>query len=252
MSRRARFSGPTWEVPLATLLHAAGFALIARVGQCTSASAPLFKSEDVLVVEMAGELPRTNRMVQKAERTPDVAAGAVPTPTVPTPPDSMALRDPKREAAGDPAADRAREALIRELRKQAALKDLSAPLGDEDRAAASPDGVDGATAALGSGRPTDPELARWWASARPVVQDGWKPLRSICTAHPELVTEVGARVEGDGRVTGTPRVLESSGDVSFDESARRALLKSNRLPPLPAKFADGLDVTLTFACKDVL
>lgn len=252
MSRRARFSGPTWEVPLATLVHAAGFALVALVGQCTSAPAPLFKPEDVLVVEMAGELPRTSRMVQKAERTPDVAAGAVPTPAEPIPPDQMALRDPKKEAAGDPAADRAREALIRELQKQAALKDLTAPLGDEDRAAASPDGVEGAEATFGSGRPTDPELAKWMAKARPVVQDGWKPLRATCAARPDAVMVIAVRVEGDGRVTGSPEVRTSSGDSSLDESARRAFLKASRLPALPAKFADGLAVDFRFACKDVL
>lgn len=249
-----RLLGPTWEVPVVAVAHAAAFAAVALVGDCTGSPEPLFRPEEVLVVEMTGSLPKTSRMVQKAERAPDPTPGVkAPSPVAPPPPDQMALRDPaQKPAPGDPKADRAREELIHELRKQAALRDLTAPLGDEDRPAASPDGVEGAEVSFGSGRPTDPELAKWWTSARPVVQGAWSPLRSTCAARPDAAVVVAAKVAGDGRITGDPRVLDTSGDPSLDESARRAFLKATRLPALPEKYAAGLDATFRFACKDVL
>lgn len=248
--------GPTWEYAVASLGHALLFAAVGLVGQCTAAPEPLFAADEVLIVEMAGALPRTSRMVQKAERTPDAAVGALQAPAPPpepAAPDALRFKTPDAPPVkGDPAADRAREQLLNELRKQAALKDLSAPLGDEDRAAASPDGVEGAEYTGGSGRPTDPELAAWVAKARQKVGDNWHPLRSLAQSNPTLTVEVAVPVDGDGRIVGEPTVRKSSGNASFDEAGRRAVLQTGTLPPLPGPYAGGITATLRFVAKEAL
>jgi len=245
--------GLSWEIPLSTFAHMVGFGLVAVVGQCTSAPAPLFKPEDVMIVEMSGAALLNSRMPQRAERTPDSAAGEVAPSEAPPPnPDQMKFQTPDAPPAkGDPKADAEREKLINEMRKQAALKDLSAPLGTTDRAASSPEGSANPDGATSSGV-HDPELARWVAKARQAVADHWHPLRATCLANPSLTTVIRAPVEADGRLSESPTIAQSSGNTSIDEAGRRAVESTGRLPPLPARFPDGLVGTIKFVCKESL
>lgn len=245
--------GLSWEILASTFVHLVGFATIFLAGQCTHASAPLFRPEDVMVVEMAGPAQLQTRMPQKAERTPDQAAGQdAPAPPEPTNPDQMKFQTPDAPPTkGDPKADAEREKLINEMRKAAALKDLSAPIGANDRAATSPDGAANPDGATASGV-NDPELARWIAKARQLAGDNWHPLRATCMASPTLTTVIRADVSASGKVVSRPEVAQSSGNASIDEAARRAVEITGTFPSPPAKFADGVFGSFKFVCKESL
>ncbi len=246
-------NGLSWEIIVSTFFHMVAFGVVALSGQCTHTSAPLFAPEDVMVVEMSGPALLETRMPQKAERTPDAASGqdasALPEPTNP---DQMKFETPDApKTKGDPKADAEREKLINEMRKAAALKDLSAPLGATDRAASSPDGSANPNGATSAGV-NDPELARWVAKARQVTGDNWHPLRPTCLANPSLTTEITADVDGSGRITERPVIAKGSGNTSIDEAARRAVEMTGTLPPPPSRFPDGLKGTFKFVCKESL
>jgi outer membrane biosynthesis protein TonB len=246
-------SGLSWEIPISTFLHMVVFGLVVVVGQCTHASTPLFKDEDVMVVEMAGPAMLASRMPQKAERTPDVARGD-PTPSNEPPPnpDQMRFQTPDApKAKGDATADAEREALINEMRKQQALKDLSAPLGTNDRAASSPEGTANPDGATSSGV-NDPELARWVKATRDVVLPNWHPVRTYCVTDPDLSVQASVSVGPDGSLTDKPKIVRPSGNASIDASMLRAIELTGRFPPPPAKYASGLTGTVQMKCKDIL
>jgi outer membrane biosynthesis protein TonB len=48
-----------------------------------------------------------------------------------------------------------------------------------------------------------------------------------------------------------PEVVAGSGNVSLDESGRRAVEATRDLPPLPEKYSGGISATFEFACKDI-
>ena len=247
--------GLTWEIPVATFLHMVAFGLVLLGGQCTHASAPLFKPEDVMVVEMSGPALLDTRMPQRAERTPDAAAGQdVAAPPEPDDPARMRFQTPDApRTSGDPKAEAEREKLINEMRKAAALKDLTAPLGATDRAASSPEGSANPDGATSTGV-NDPETARWIAKARQLAGDNWHPLRATCAASPTLTTLIRADVDMSGKLTDRPEVAQSSGNTSIDEAARRAVEMTGTFPPPPAKYqgSDGLVGTFKFVCKESL
>ena len=246
-------NGLSWEIIVSTFAHMVGFGMVALAGQCTHSSQPLFKPDDVMVVEMSGPALLETRMPQKAERTPDQASGQeTPAPPEPINPDQMKFETPDApKTKGDPKADAEREKLINEMRKAAALKDLSAAIGTTDRAASSPDGSANPTGATSSGM-SDPELARWIAKARQLAGDNWHPLRATCLANPNLTTLVKADVDADGRITDRPEIAQPSGNGSVDEAARRAVEMTGSFPAPPAKFPDGLIGSFKFVCKESL
>lgn len=238
----------TWEIPAATFLHLVLFSLMFVVGTCTQSQQPLFREEDVMIVEMAGPALLADRMPQKAERAPDSAPGENLDAPVP---DAMALPTPDAKAKGDRTNDADRERLIDEMRKQAALRDLTAPLGTTDRAATSAEGTVNPDGVATSGV-SDPELAKWVQKTRDAVLPNWNPIRSYCVANPGLVVQAAVPVAADGTLTDPPRVVKSSGNSSLDGSVLRAIEATAKFPPPPAKFADGLTGTVSMKCKDIL
>lgn len=245
--------GLSWEVPVSAFLHAAALAGVVLFGQCGGGSQePLFTPEEVMTVELAGPMKQTTALPQRASRTPDPVAGT-PEPTTPPPPpdrSELAFKTPEApKPTGDPKEDTRRQELINELRRQAALKDLSAPLGTVDRAATSAEGTS-TEAGSGSGAPTDPELARWAEKAKQLISANWHPLQTLCQQKGSLQVDIHVSVNAAGEQLDTPTTKKTSGNVSFDESARRAAEMTTRLPPVPAKFPNGLGINLTFNCKD--
>ena len=223
-------------------------------------STPLLQPENVIQATAVTRLPKqTTRMTEKATRTPDPPPPeAAPVPVPPPPPagapeappppprsSDMALQkesaQPKKgapeqaPAPQDSTADR--EALLREQRKAALLRDATAAIGTEDRVATDPNGVDPSEATIGSGvgAPLDPALSRYIESIRAAVIPNWTPLPSMVAAHPEYQVVVQVSVSADGSL-GPPKVVKSSGDAGFDRSATNALLKTGRIPPPPARY----------------
>lgn len=245
--------GLSWEIPLSVLVHAVGFVAMFVVGECSHAPEPLFKDDEFMVVEMAGPALMTTRLPQKAERAPDPSSGAPQAAVEPPPknPSDLAFQTPDAKAPkGDPNADAKREALINEMRRQAALRDLTAPLGTEDRLATSPEGS-ATDYGTGSGAIGDPELRKWVEKAREAAAPNWHPIPTLCQANPGLEVKILVQTDGSGRPTTAPEVWKKSGNSSFDESARRAIEQTGSLPPLPAKYAGGFRGPVTFSCKDL-
>lgn len=242
----------SWEIPLAAFGHAVIFAVV-TLARCSGGEEPLFKPQETIQVALAGPPKNVTRMPQKAERAPDAPrAPDVPkAPDTPPPPNTsdMAFKTPDAPPTkGNPKADLMQKKLD-ELQRQRALQDLNAPVGTEDRAASNPDGSEegGPEATAGI---NDPALAKWQAEVKRRVEANWHPLLATCQANPSLAVQVAVKIDATGAPTETPRVVKSSGNVSIDESARRAVEATGRLPAPPA----GYNVTATnsFKCKEVL
>ncbi|MDP2312527.1 MAG: TonB family protein [Pseudomonadota bacterium] len=248
-------AGPTitWEVPVALLAHVALFAIV-MVARCSSSSEePLFKPEDTIQVALSGPPKNVTRMPQKAERAPEAPKAAASDPTAQPPPPNpsdMAFKTPDApKTKGDPNAD-ALQKTRDELRMRQALDNLSAPVGEVDRLASNPDGVEGDEGTTATSGLNDPELARWQVKAREKVGVNWHPLRSICVADPTLAVLVAVDVDANGTPQGAPTIKTRSGNVSFDEAAKRAVEATGPLPKPPARFTDGLIATLKFTGKE--
>jgi hypothetical protein len=246
-------AGPslTWELPAAAFGHALLFAIV-TIARCGSGGEePLFKPQETIQVALSGAPKNVTRMPQKAERAPD--AFRAPSTDVKAPPPTptnsdMAFQTPDApKTKGDPNAE-ARQKAMDELRRRQALRDLTAPLGDEDRLASNPEGVEGGSGANASAGVNDPALARWAERAKQQISANWHPLQR----DPNLVVVLLIEVEASGRQSAAPKVRKSSGSVSFDETARRAAETTPNLGRLPEKFPDGLAVELTFTLRDAL
>lgn len=246
--------GPTisWEIPVALFAHVA-LAAVVTLARCSSSEEPLFKPQDTIQVALSGPPKNVTRMPQKAERAPEAPKAAMADPTVPPPPPTasdMAFKTPDApKTKGDPNADAKRQQAIDDLRRRAALDNLSAPIGKEDRLASNPDGSEDAGDEATSGI-SDPELARWQLKARDKVGENWHPLPSLCAANPGLEVIVAVDIDAAGNVEGAPAVKKKSGNGSFDEAGRRAVEATGALPKPPARFTNGLTATLRFTGKE--
>lgn len=231
---------PTWELALSLFGHGA-VVLGLFVGECmTRPDAPLIDPNKVMMVSAVALPKQVTRLPQKAMHTPEAAPGAADdaAPIPPTASD-MTLHDEKAPEKSGRKVDRTadREALLRQARKDALLKDLATPTGPEDHARTDPHGVDPSEAVFGAGGPgvNDPVLARYQESCRAAIYPNWTPLPSTVASHPEFEVWVEVEVKADGSI-GTPRVVRGTGDTSFDRSALMAVAKTGRLPPPPEKW----------------
>lgn len=254
-TKAATASTPSWEFMASAAVHVLAFAIVVLARCGAQDGAPLFKPEDVMVVEMSGPPANATRMPQKAERAPDPVAGArEPTVAEPPPPkqSDMAFQTPDAKVAeGDPKADLERDRLIADMRRRALLENLDAPVGTTDRAATSPEGT-GDVGATASGGVRDPELARWVAECKRRVGANWHPLLAIVQQNPNLSVVVRVDVDASGQKTNTPEIAQPSGNASFDEAARRAVDMTPSLPPPPARFTEGVTATMKFDAKEAL
>ncbi len=258
------------ELGISVAIHLAFGIAAAVLSNCEGSEAPPPPAEkvEVIMVEMSGPAAGQARMPQKAERAPRPPAGD-PEPTPPPEPapkvqSDMVLKTPEAPKKPgvkekDPKADdKRRDELMKELRRKQLMDELrDAPLGKEDRAAATSGGTAGAKGATsggtGGGSATstgvnDPELARWTEAARLKVQPNWTPIRAYCKAG--RVARVAVKVDAAGNKTGKATIQQSSGDPGFDGAAVRAVESTARLPAPPARFSSGLTGVVEFRAEE--
>lgn len=242
-------------LPLSLGGHAALLVALVALGGRAS-SEPLIDLDDVVEVSLVALPKQTTALPQKATRLPDppapeealpeAAPPETPPPETPTPPpdpDRMSLADPEApedpppEAAPDAASAR-RQALAemeREAARQAALAGLrEAPVGDANRSATSPDGVDSAhgTARTGKG---DPVMGAYLEKVKGAVYPHFHPVQK----------EAGLTVIVDVTVNDQGTIIDfgvhtSSKNPSYDRAAMRAVSLAGSVPPPPAdRLEDG-------------
>jgi len=151
-----------------------------------------------------------------AKPSPPQAAPPKPAPPKPTP--------PKQESYDDLLAD------LRAERGEARPDRVERPT----RTASAAAGAGGATGAAAGGRPgaaANPEIAGWVRAVQLHVGRAWMLPPDMRGRR--LMTELLVDLDGQGKVLSEPRVVRSSGDTRFDESAVRAIQKASPLPAPP-------------------
>lgn len=82
------------------------------------------------------------------------------------------------------------------------------------------------------------------------ISQHWTPPANAWRSGPEKRVVIGFQIQRDGRIV-KPVIKESSGIEFFDQTAVRAVLSADPLPPLPSEFAkDYLDVYFGFTLAD--
>jgi TonB family protein len=234
-------------LPASIGLHAALFALILSWELIAPQEATLIDPDDVMEVTMVALPKQETELAQKEMRAaapppppaPDELAEPAEEPPEKPPPEER-RPEPDRE---QPRTDNttARADLLKQLRKQEALKNLSAdaPEGPLDQARTDPDGVEGA---VGSGQASvgDPELAAYVEKIRQTLMANFAPIQTD-----PLTTWIDVQIDASGNIVDW-KVRTKSGNASFDSAALRAVMKARKVPPPPEKFKsvaeDGLAV----------
>lgn len=237
----------SWELPISGVVHLLVFGAIIAA-QWLKPEGQSFKEPEVIEVAMIGSNVQKSPITQTAMRTPDPVRGSQDAP----PPDNvnpnqMTMESPDAKTAGQKETSSREEALAAMKREQA-LRDLDAPLGNVDRMATSPDGVDnpdGGSSRLGI---NDPETAAWIKAAEAALNKNFHPLPAHCAANRSLTAIGVASVSPSGTIGQEVRIKTSSGNSSFDASCLRAFSATGQLPPPPAKFASGLTPQLNCKC----
>jgi TonB family protein len=246
---------PGREVGLSLALHAAFVLVLFTAEGLTRPDGPMFDPDEVMMVSAVALPKATRSLPDKPMRTADPLQGVVKAKAPPPPPTAsdMALHKPEApqvKGVEDAPKPDLRAELLRQTRKEALLKDMSAQLGPMDKTATSKDGVNPEDAILGplGGGEMDPELARYISACRGAIMPNWTPMPGIIAAHPDYQVVLMVTLDANGRI-GNPVIKKGTGDASFDRSAILALQKTGSLPPPPAKWRDsaaaGVYITLT-------
>ena len=157
----------------------------------------------------------------------------------------MTLHAPIEPSAGTPDHTEDMERMLRELEMSEMLDEL-APSGPDNRRATSPDGTssDGFSSSS-SGIVGDPEWERYKRQIQVIFDEHFDPLKAIVRANPDLVAVVHVSIDTAGNVLGH-RLVESSGNPSYDRAAEVAAEAVSSLPLPPERFrartADGFTV----------
>ena len=203
-----------------------------------SSSAPLINPDDVMQVTAVALPKQTTELAQKEMRAPTAPPQAKP--EVKLDPVKEVV-EPKPDVKPDPVKPvertvdhtNARADLLKELRKQEALKSVAsdAPEGARDQALTSPDGVEGA---IGTSRSSvgDPEYAAYVESIRQALVKHFSPIQTEA-----LKAMVEIKIDESGKIKDYD-VVQKSGNASFDSAALRAVLKAGRVPAPPDKYKD--------------
>lgn len=158
----------------------------------------------------------------------DVVLPEEPTEPEPEPPKPKPEPEPKpvqEQPEPEPEPEVEYDELLAELREERGEE--QPPASEQTARAEGTAGVPGSP----DGAPIDPEHAAWIRRAKLHVTRNWV-LASGFRTQP-LSARVTVRLDPQGRVLGAPRVTDSSGNPWYDESALRAIEKSDPLPPPP-------------------
>jgi TonB family protein len=222
----------------------AAFGFLATATQCKgSESVYLIDPSEVMEVAMVS-LPKSEKL-HRVTRAPDPAPTPAPeveapTPTpIPTPPvepDAMSLKvekeeEPKEEPKPDNSA--ARQALLDQMARDARRKEFmeslrNAPVGKENRPPADPNGIDNSTGTA-MGAMGDPIIAAWAEVVKATVLSHFSPLQTepLSAIFQLTINRVGKIVAS--------KMIQSSGNPSYDAAARNAIRNVGRLPSPPAE-----------------
>jgi colicin import membrane protein len=198
-------------------------------------SRPALLLPPVISVDLLPSLP--GRAPIEAVPAPKPAKALPKPPAPPSPPKPKKIVLPKQA----PSAHRKPRKVDRppkrekaeELDYDDAMAQLRNELGEnepapETVARAEPRAAPGGTL----GVRVDPAVAAWYAEVKRHVRAGWITPSEFLER--DLETVIVVDLAADGRLRGEPRVVRSSGDPFWDDSAVRAILTAAPLPPPPS------------------
>ncbi len=233
MTTRPVFPGVVGSVAMHVLVLLA--LVIAQ--SCVPKSA-LIDPGQVMEVSLLSMPKQTTAMPQKATRAPEPKQGdSQPREEVVKTDAEMATPDAKPDEGQ--SDEPSREDLLRDLQRAEALAALEdAPEGAEDRLPTSVDGTEGATgSSIGVG---DPRLAAYYEQVKQAVLPNFRPLQE----DPALKVKLHVTVNRSGKVL-KYSIAQSSGDLSFDQAAVRAVRQTESVPAPPDDLMPGDTATLT-------
>ena len=128
-----------------------------------------------------------------------------------------------------------REKLLRDLRRQQAL-DALVPEGPQDQPKTDPNGAEGAVGTQ-RGVAGDPRIAAYQEQVRAAAMANFSAIQTDAK-----VAVVQVTIDSRGNILNSG-IAETSGDTSFDASARTAIRRTGRVPPPPADLMPGPTAT---------
>lgn len=163
-------------------------------------------------------------------------------------------KESKDEAKAETAsADSVRERLIKAAAERASARTESAQKTSKGEALSTGTGEGVGGSALGPGGRGGPGTVRsiefigYMNRVRLTIRDNW----SWVGQRKDLKVLVNFAIRENGEIAGI-KILQASGDASYDESVLRALRKSTPLPPPPENHRkDFMDYRLTFTPEDL-
>jgi len=176
--------------------------------------------------------PEPPKPEEKVVKLPDVPPKPEPKPEVKKPPPKPIEAKPKptKQELAKLERDRSIQDAIKRLGEKGASKQASGLGGQEEgKGAALGTGGDGG----GGGQLMGLDFIIYKNQVEALIKQNW----TWVGANPNLTIRIGFRISSDGQVTDL-RVLERSGDASFDESVTRAIRISNPLPAPPEKYRE--------------
>lgn len=205
--------------------------------------APLVDVNDTIQVSMV-VLPKSETPIpDRASRAPVPKGTSLAAETAPAPikESDLTFDDPKAEAtqgAVDRSADRAR--LLRQLQMKDLLAD--APEGKVDRSQTDPNSTsDEAINAMGVGTLGDVEFARYQQQLQDLFRRHFNPLPTIVEKNPNISCAMKVKVDSStGRIT-WHGISRSSGNMSYDAAAERAVRSVTSVPLPPSRFLPLLE-----------
>ncbi len=180
--------------------------------------------------------PRESDLVIHTPEPPP--APQSPAPVVPTPaPDNSAER---QQALDRMRADQDRADRLAELQDRART-------GDHNQEATDPNATGSENLGSASGNPSDPELARWRAMTQTRFADVFSPIHN----DPGLLAKVRVTIDPSSGMIRSTRVLQSSGNASFDAAAERSAKSLIRIELPPSRFREmvGSNLDITYEPK---
>ena len=220
--------------------HAVAAAALLLAGWLRTDAQPVIDPEVVIEATLESPAaPTFAAVARSATRTASApirdAASTTPTPTAAFPAapwtDGAHPEAPGTEVPAQPAASAAAPETPSAL--DAAWDEAEA--GPKNQAAASPtvDANSTATTVWGAGKGSEAH-ARYVALVRRILHEHFaKP-----AAEAGATTTIEFTIDGSGRIT-APRVAKSSGDTTFDDAARLAVISTGSVPPPPDELNDG-------------
>jgi TonB family protein len=239
-------------LPLSLGLHLALFGFLATATQCERDDSSLIDLSQVMEVAMVS-LPKAEKL-HRVTRAPDPPAGNTPKVTAPPPPpqsSDMALKvEEVPEEQGKPDNSEARKELMEQMARDVRRKELmeslrNAPVGQRDRPPADPSGIENASGSS-MGAMGDPIIAAWAELVKATVLSNFSPLQT------EPLTAIFQLIINRAGGIMSSKLLQSSGNSSFDAAARNAIRNTGRLPSPPAeKMPEDLaSISITFSNTD--